>query len=35
MNVAIDDLSDLVDDELSQWVPEPGIEIAPDTLDQL
>jgi hypothetical protein len=35
MNVTPRDLADLVDDELSQWNPEPGIEVAPDTMDEL
>jgi hypothetical protein len=34
MNVTIDGLSDL-DDDQSQWHPEPGIEVAPDTLSDL
>ncbi|MEA5448160.1 hypothetical protein VB780_06230 [Leptolyngbya sp. CCNP1308] len=35
MNVTPRDLADLVDDELSPWKPEPGIEVAPDTLNEL
>lgn len=35
MNVSPRDFSDLVSDELSQWKPEPGIEIAPDSLNEL
>ncbi len=35
MNVTPRDLADLVDDELSQWKPEPGIEVAPDTPNEL
>lgn len=34
MNVTINGLSDL-DDEQSQWRSEPGMEVAPDTLDDL
>lgn len=34
MNVTIDGLSDL-DDDQSQWHPESGIEVAPDTLSDL
>lgn len=35
MNITPKDLSDLVEDQSPQWQPPPGIEVAPDSPNEL